>query len=239
MTTTRRGDRPRLTSRLADAGGATLARGTAALAALRPAAKPLHPRGELLPAVLHRTGSPQPTGVPLLDEPGSLPVTVRSSRAVGLPAALPDIFGLALRIGLPDGGEGDLLFATTGLGRLTRFTLTPALRMTGRPMTTLLPYRTATGPVLLAIRARSTTGPAPDPDLPELDLLWARPRGDWLPWGRLQRTAAHGGDPLTSFDPVLCQVPGLDTYDWVRRLREPAYRRARVSRGAPGAAGPG
>ena len=53
---------------------------------------------------------------------------------------------------VPIEGEryGDLLFATTGLGRLTRFTLTPARTSGSRPMTTLLPYRTPAGPVVLS-----------------------------------------------------------------------------------------
>jgi hypothetical protein len=48
---------------------------------------------------------------------------VRQSRAVGLPSPAPDIFGLAVRVPTEGGRHGDLLFATTGLGRITRFTL--------------------------------------------------------------------------------------------------------------------
>ena len=33
-----------------------------------------------------------------------------------------------------------------------------------------------------------------------------------------------------SFDPVRNTIPGLEVSDWVRRLREPSYRTARLSR---------
>jgi hypothetical protein len=38
-----------------------------------------------------------------------------------------------------------------------------------------------------------------------------------------------------SFDPVRNVLPGLAPYDWVRRLREPAYLTARRSRSGVGA----
>ncbi len=138
----------------ASLGGAGLAGAARAVAAVRPAAKPLHPKGDLVSGELVRTGTgpDAATGVPWLDEPGWDHVMVRLSRAVGLPRALPDIHGLALRVALDDERHGDLLFATTGTGRWTRFMLAPGWKVQ-RPMTTLLPYRTPAGPVLLAIRA--------------------------------------------------------------------------------------
>jgi hypothetical protein len=33
-----------------------------------------------------------------------------------------------------------------------------------------------------------------------------------------------------SFDPTRNTVPGLENYDWVRRLREPSYGTARHTR---------
>ena len=75
---------------------------------------------------------------------------VRQSRAVGLPYPAPDVFGLAVRVPTEDGRLGDLLFASTGLGRLTRFTLTAAVTPYGRPLSTLLPYRTPAGAVVLS-----------------------------------------------------------------------------------------
>ena len=208
---------------LARAGGAALD-GATRLVAARPAAKPLHPRGDVVHARLQRVGLHPPTGVDWLDEPGVDDVLVRSSRAVGLPAALPDIHGLALRVPVGDGRHGDLLLASTGLGRLSRFVLTVSWSPQGRPMTSLLPYRTPRGPLLLAAEAVTDT---------ELELRAATPGGGWRTFGRLTPAAGGGADAMVSFNPVRNTVPGLDNYEWVRRLREPAYRRARRTRGEP------
>src|SRR4051794_38169359 len=192
LDTTRRG--------AATAGGRALGAATGVLAALRPAAKPLHPDGGVTEGVLVRLGSEEPSGAEWLDAVAEDRVLVRRSRAVGLPAPLPDIFGLALRVPLP-GGYGDLLFATTGLGRLTRFTLTPGRSPYSRPLTTLLPYRTNRGPTLLsAVHRSSDLG-----DLVDLvDLAWAVGTGPWRRFAslRLSQDLARTGDAEVSFDPV-------------------------------------
>jgi hypothetical protein len=211
---------PSLARAASSAGGGVLAAATAVLAALRPARKPLHPDGEILAARVFRSGSAEPTGVGWLDEPGEDDADVRLSRAVGLPGALPDIHGLALRVHAPD-GVGDVLFATTGLGRLTRFLLTPSRGPQTRPMTTLLPYRTDTGAVVLAAEAIGVE---------VYELSWARPDGPWHAFAVLRLSTGRREQHL-SFDPVVHQITGLEQYPSVRRLRGPAYRRARHSRG--------
>lgn len=205
----------------ASAGGLALAGAVRAIAAARPAARPLHPRGDLVTATLRRTGAAPRTGAAWLDEAGTDEVTVRRSQSVGLPEGLPDIQGLAIRVPIGGGGYGDLLLATTGRSRVTRFLLTPARTPTSRPMTTLLPYRTPTGPKLIAAVAR---------DDHRYELAFASPTGGWHPFGELVLESTSGPDPLVSFDPVLNTLPGLGQYDWVRRLREPSYRTARHSR---------
>lgn len=212
-------DRPAAAA--ARAGGAALAGATRALAALRPAAKPLHPVGRMRTARLERHGCTPPTGVAWLDEPGVDEVLARVSRAVGLPDALPDIHGLALRVEVADGTAADLLLASTGSGRVGRFVLTASRALEGRPLTTLLPYRTPTGPALL--RALPTT-----PD--EFELAVASPGGQWRPFAVLRVGPETQDQHRVSFDPVLNTLPGLEPYDWVRRLREPAYRVARRTR---------
>jgi len=209
----------------ATAGGRTLSAATGVLAALRPAAKPLHPDGGVTQGLLHRFGAEVASGAAWLDAVSEDQVQVRRSRAVGLPAPAPDIFGLAIRAPLPGGGYGDLLFATTGLGRLSRFTLTPARTPYTRPLTTLLPYRTRSGPVLLSAVHRSEDG---------LDLAWAVGTGAWRRFAslRLSQDPELSEDAPVSFDPVRNPLPGLEVYDWVSRLREPSYRTARRSRGA-------
>lgn len=203
-------------------GGQVLRAATAAIAA-RPAAKPLHPEGSVVAGELRRFGAEALTGAAWLDRPGLDRVLVRQSRAVGLPAPVPDVFGLALRVPTDGGGHGDLLFASTGLGRLTRFTLTPATSPYVRPMTTLLPCRAPAGGVLLSAVFHDETS---------VELAWAVGSGGWHPFAQLvlEKEPVDEADALISFDPVENVLPGLETYDWVRRLREPAYRTARESR---------
>ena len=195
------------------------------IVAVRPAAKPLHPRGSVVGGTLHRFGADNKAGAAWLDQAGDDHVLVRQSRAVGLPAPVPDIFGLAIRVPTEAGRPGDLLFASTGLGRLTRFTLTPARSPYARPMTTLLPYRTPAGAVLLS---------AVFPDEHKVALAWAVGAGPWHPIAELllHGDPADEADLRLSFDPVENLLPGLETYEWVRRLREPAYATARRSRRA-------
>jgi hypothetical protein len=207
------------------AGGQLLDGAIRAVDALRPAAKPLHPQGAVTRGVLHRLGSDTRSGAAWLDEHGTADVVVRWSRAVGLPSPAPDVFGLAVRVQLDRGRYGDLLFSTTGTGPLSRFVLVPSWSAE-RPMTTLLPYRTSAGPVLLEARPRSGR---------TVDLAWARGTGAWHHFAtlRLDEDPQAAADDDVSFDPVVNPLPGLGVYGWVARLREPSYRRARRSRGEP------
>ena len=191
------------------------------LGAVRPTAKPLHPRGTVRHATLHRRGVEPPVGVPFLDLVATDEVLVRESRAAGLPHPLPDVHGLALRVPNPDGSYGDVLFATTGFGWLTRFLLTPTRTPYGRPMTTLLPYDTAAGAVLLGVHAV---------DDARLELVFAIGRGPWRSVGELV-LSERGSDEDVTFDAVRNTLPGLAQYPAVRRIREPSYHAARSSRG--------
>jgi hypothetical protein len=203
------------------AGGVALGLAAKATGAARSAAKPLHPTGRLLTGRLQRHGLEVGTGVRLLDEPGDEEVVVRESRAIGLHEWLPDIQGLAIRVTNPDGSPGDVLLASTGWGRLTRFVLTPSVTTYGRPMTTLLPYRTPKGPLLLGARSEHAG---------VVRLACALGGGPWRSFADLAVHDEDAGDPTVSFDPVLHPVPGLAQYPAVVRLREPAYHFARRSR---------
>jgi hypothetical protein len=196
-----------------------------AVARLRAADKPLHPRGRLTSGTVTRQGLDAPVGVPWIDEPGSDTVTVRLSRSVGLPAPLPDVHGLAVRVPVVD-GHADLLLATTGRGRIGRFVFRPSVDRSARVYTTLLPYRTSSGPLLVAAFPTDSDGPA-------FDLACASLQGAWRTFAHLEIGTDHHEDPTVSFDPVLNTLPGLDPYGWVASLREGSYVAARRARGAP------
>ncbi len=201
-------------------GGQVLAGLVRGLAAARPAGKPLHPRGEVHRGRLVRSGLPTPTGVAWLDAPGHDEVLVRWSRAIGLPRPLPDIHGLAVRVLPGDGRPGDLLLATTGWLPPTRMLLKPGFSAQ-RPMTSLLPYATPSGPVVIGAC----------PDEASTTLYVACQRGPWHRFAELREVAGDERDEPVSFDPVHNPLPDLAFPSWVRRLREPAYRTARRSRG--------
>jgi hypothetical protein len=211
---------------LARTTGGLLASGARAVGAGWHRVKPLHPEGSLRRATITRTGGPVRCGVPWIDGTGQDEALVRVSRAIGLPEWLPDIHGLALRVA-PDGTPADLLLASTGLGRLSRFVLTAARRPTRRPLTSLLPYRSPRGPLLVAAVPDSER----TAELHGFDLCWAGPIGPWHRFGRLELGDPRGDDLSVSFDPVLNQLPGLSQYGWVSRLREPAYGTARERSG--------
>jgi hypothetical protein len=207
--------------------------------------RPIHTTGVLLTGTLRWTPRARVrSGIAWIDDrpAGSVPVVARLSRGASLPAALPDVIGLAVRPG--DGeGQGDLLLSSTGAGAPGRFLLRPRWTPARATLSTLMPYRGTDGPVLVAARTRS---PAVLPARMEriraslertpwvLDLGFAGLTGPWHRFGRLELVPAPG--PIDSgalrFDPVLRPPAGAGTYGWTRVLREPAYLVGR--RGGPG-----
>ena len=177
--------------------------------------------------LLRRQGCEWRTGVPWLDDAGTDEVLLRFSRSVGLPEPLPDVLGLAVRVPLEKDGHGDLLLATTGAGRWGRFLLRLARRRAGF-YSSLIPYQTPTGPLLVAAAATNDDGC-------QFELLCARPRGRWSSVGLLSVLPAmeRGHDASTAFDPVLSVVPRLNSYTWAAQLRQSAYAASRRARTAP------
>jgi hypothetical protein len=206
-------------------GGQALRALFGAAAVLR-GAKPIHTRGVLRRGTLLIDPAPaDPTGVPVLDTAASHRCLVRPSRSVGLPRPLPDIEGLAVRV-TTEQGPGDILFASTGAGPVARHCLVPRRSLAAGPLTTLLPVRSPTGPLLLGLFPR----PAPRGVVTdEFDLRCSRPRGGWRAVGilRIGDLAADEDDPPVRFDPVRFQVAGLEHYPVWAAMREPAYAAAR------------
>jgi hypothetical protein len=211
---------------IATLAGAALGGIFGAVAKLR-RGKPLHPRGVVFDAVLRRTGSPVAWGVDWLDAPGEDHGLVRLSRAVGLPAPIPDILGLAFTFTGPDGDRHDLLLATTGLAPGARFLLMPTLHPERSSYSSLFPYQTPRGPVLLAatpVSAAEQRGQALS-----FRLLAAGLVGPWREFATMDLTERPDGaaDEPLRLDPVLHVMPGLSWAQPLARLREPAYAAAR------------
>lgn len=217
VTDGRRFPRARLQS-LAGAVPGALLGGVFGVAAAVRRTKPLHPRGRVGSGVLEVTSPRRELGVPLLAATGGHLCTVRWSRSVGLPAPLPDVEGLAVRLAGPG---ADLLFSATGTGRVGRFLLVPRLAGRHGPQGTLLPVATDAGSLLFLVT------PLDDEEPPtRFQLAVAQSGSDWDPVGTIR--VEWGDDRPLRFDPVEHPLPGTSQYPWVTTMREPAYLAARL-----------
>jgi hypothetical protein len=216
-----------------DVAGRVAAVPLAALARVR-RGKPMHPRGVVFSAVLDRRGPG--TGIAWLDAAGTDDVVVRLSRGAGLPARVPDVLGLALR--LPGERPVDLLLSSSGRGRWTRRVPVPR-RDAATPYGSIMAYRSPAGPVWLCAVPRGGPLPSDPAGLSAaapgrvLTLSAAVGRGPWQPFGTL--TLGRPGtppDPPVHFDAVLHAPPGLAADGPLARFRRPAYAAARAAQGA-------
>lgn len=225
---------------LARASGAVLDRVFAAVQRLRHS-RPIHDRGVVLSGILRRIPDAAPSGIRFIDDPaqGPVPVVARVSRSLGLPAPLPDVIGLALRLDI-GGTACDLELASTGWRVPGRFALLPRRRPERAHFGSLLPSRGRRGPVVLMARTRSGRAPATDPR--ELrrddDAVWslvlahATPAGRWHPFALVDlRADPDQDDSGLRFDTVRRPLPGARTYPWVGALRQPSYLRVQPQDG--------
>jgi hypothetical protein len=204
----------------AKAGGTVLGGVFGALAVAR-GDKPLHALGRVAPGTLTIEGR-RVTGIPLLDRPGPVDVRCRLSRALTVATHGLDVMGIAVRIpgAGPDGGDADVLFASTGTGDLSRYLFRPRRSSVTGPLTTLLPGGRSGGPRVLGLF----------PDGPyRYRLAWSGARGGWTEVGTLEIDVdAAALDEPVRFDPVGRPLRGLEPPGWVRSLRSPAYAAART-----------
>lgn len=215
--------------------------GVALGAVARRRGRPMHPRGAVFPAVLERHGSSDDDnawGVAWLDTAAADTAVVRLSRGVGLPARVPDLLGLAIRLPSAEGAPVDLLLSTTGHGRLGR--LVPVLRRdTAAVYSSIMGYRSDAGTLRIAALPEDDAVPSePAPLADEIAraglsfrLVAARGLGEWVPFGRL--VLGETVPPLDAdvrFDAVLNPPPGLLPDGPMARFRAPAYARARTAR---------
>lgn len=205
--------------------------GFAVLGALR-RNRPIHSVGTVVPGTLI-IETPGSMGSALFDDAGETPLIARLSRSASWPVALPDIMGLALRIpgGGHDGGPADLLFASTGTGRVTRYVLQLRTSEGDGPLTTMFPLTGAEGNIVFRLD--------PEPENHHR-LSYSRNSGPWQNLGRValepsgepsQRSNDPAGsdDPQLRFRPVANPPAGLSVPSWLRAVRAPAYGAARVA----------
>lgn len=201
--------------------------------------KPMHPRGAVFQAVLERHGGPDGWGIPWLDGRATDEVVVRLSRGAGLPAPLPDLLGLAVRLPT-DGAPVDLLLTTTGAGRLSRLVPVPR-RDTAAVYSSIMGYRSDAGSLRLAAFPRADEVPSdPEPLAREVSrhslrftLCAARGLGPWRRFASLSlREPLPSLDPDIRFDAVQNPPPGLVPDGPMARFRAPAYVRARAASSA-------
>ncbi|HET9654202.1 MAG TPA: hypothetical protein VFP72_02535 [Kineosporiaceae bacterium] len=183
------------------AGGAVLlaAAGFAAVARWR-GARALHPVGTVTGATVVREGLDPGVGVPWLDEPGEDAALVRFSRAIGVPAPLPDVLGLAIRVPGSVGRPQDLLLSSAGQRPVLRHLLQPRRGIHDGGYTSILPFLSPSGPVMIGAFP-SGTG---------FDLEVAGPGRGWRRFGRLlldpEPLGADGHQPAED----LPDEPGAD-----------------------------
>lgn len=215
--------------------------------------RPIHSEGVGLDGTLVRTGGGG-SGVRWIDEPGEDPVRARFSRSFGFPHGWPDILGLALRVPTAAGtadprravegdvqpSRADVLLATAGEGRLTRFVPTFHRHVPGTAFCSFMPYRGDHGPVLLAAHPQPRDRPLPArPDRFRssvaarpwaIGLYWATPLGPWQRFGTVELRPGTPFDDTERFDPLRNVLAGAENYAWTYRLREPSYALARTPR---------
>ncbi|HST86611.1 MAG TPA: hypothetical protein VLL08_33040 [Kineosporiaceae bacterium] len=186
-------------------------------------ARALHPRGVVLAGTLHREGLDRPSSVPWLDEPGEDAVLVRFSRGAGLPPPLPDLLGLAIRLTSPAGAACDLLLTSAGRAPGVRHLLRPATHPQRASYTSLVPFNTPSGGLLVGAFPEATG----------FSLEVAGYRDSWRRFAHLalpEPGSENAEHPDVDFDPVLHPVPGLAQPEWLARLRAPAYGASRRAR---------
>lgn len=198
--------------------------------------RPIHVRGRNLEGELTWLGNPVKAGIAWIDaHEGPLPVVARLSRSVGLPAPLPDVIGLALRFDT-GGRPADLELASTGFGVPGRFVLLAHRAPSSARLGTLLPYRSSLGPLLICARTIEPESlPSGGSELDEaltvrpwrLRLYFAHGAGKWHPFAELSlRLTVPVPADERRFDAVRNPLPGAETYEWTRLLREPSYHLA-------------
>lgn len=187
----------------------------------------IHAKGHAFAATVRVLPAAGWLGVPLAGGATERRAVVRLSRAVGLPDAVPDVLGFAVRIYDADGAGGiqDLLLASSGSLPVLRHALAPRRDPLTTTYTSITPLDVCGRRLLVAAWPRNAQG---RPEGSWFDLATAPVRGDWTTFAEL-----HVGEPLTEtesdaigFD-VAHEAGGFRVDPVLRRLRALAYPAAR------------
>ncbi|MDQ2650802.1 MAG: hypothetical protein M3Z03_14795 [Actinomycetota bacterium] len=185
------------------------------LARLRGGRRAFHPRGDAWSGWWE--GAALGHNVPSLS--GRHPALVRVSRGVGLPAPLPDVLGLALRVCTTNAGDVDLLFATY---QGDRFPIPwPRRTPEGVVHSTIAAYRSGAGKVRFHA---SLAGDV-------ITVHEVAEDGRTTVVGTLVREQPVPAEvtEILRFDPSQCG-PDLEPVGAYNRWRKPAYDSSQVAR---------
>jgi hypothetical protein len=208
-------------------------------------ARVFHPRGFLCRGSWTiDTASPIAGAAEVLQPGVRHEVIARASRGAGLPEALPDFFGIAVRLvdAYGPGRHQDLLINASSSLPVLHHLFLPAPRWFAQAYSTCLPYRAGDGPFLIGLLPPSERGPAPPLDAMRaavrtgvtFQIAVCAPLGRWRPIGALRLDEALPPDaPDVDFDPWNTGG-GLVPATWLNRIRREAYRQSRLARGRPG-----
>lgn len=204
-----------------------------------------HPAGVLARGTVERLAPPG-EGLPL--ESGA--TVGRISKGLGTPGSLPDFAGLAWRMSPAPfaATPWDVLLVSAGMGggerTLQRVLLRPVTSWTEAPYSSLMPLRH--DDELWWVRARSSETIDGGLSLSAVrdhidgcgltfDIEQACGSGGFSPLARLDLTEVITGGQHNdiAFDPVRHTAPEVRLWpDWLRRVREVAYRNSRKGRHA-------
>jgi hypothetical protein len=205
-------------------------------------ARVFHPEGFLCRGSWNIEEESELAGSAEVLQPGARnDVIARVSRGAGLPDALPDFFGIAVRLvdayG-PDRHQDLLINASSSLPLLHHLFL-PAPRWFAQSYSTCLPYRAGGSAFLVGLLPPPDRGPAPPlaamraaiAEGVAFGIALSAPLGRWSRVGTLRLEQPLPGD--LDFDPWNTGG-GLEPATWLNRIRREAYRQSRLARGRPG-----
>jgi hypothetical protein len=198
-----------------DAGGYAFGALFAGLARVRHA-KGLHPHGPAFAARLIIDGAPwAPADSTILTQPGEHAAVLRFSRALGLPAPLPDLLGAGLRVldAYAPGRHQDILLTSTVDRPVLRRVFLPARSFRARPYGSGVSYRAGAERFRLGL-------------VPEPDRTFALACSTGGPFRRVGRVELCGRLPRPAealrLHPYNCGG-GLEPVGVLNRLRDYAY----------------